>query len=179
MKEIIERLDKWVSENRPEYYKDLNTGLSDFEIKAWETKFGFEFPEEFKWLYQWKNRQSNSNREYFFEYQLFDSMEMVYDQWKFGKDELSEDNEEDFIAWGHSWLRFTSMLNSDGFCVDVKGDLGHPGSIVYYIHDDENEMIYPSMKKLFGTIISQFEQRVYGYNTKEDGRRVFEILDAS
>lgn len=180
MKHIINRLDQWIRENRAEYYRDLNPGLSDSEIKDWEDKFGFEFPEDFKTLYQWRNGQRDQrgeNREYFVSYHFFNDIEMVYGQWEFGNDELVDFNEDGIIAWGKSWLRFLCALNDDGYCLDVDGNLGEPGNIIYFIHDGDNDVVYPNLKTMMEIIVNQFELGAYGYKLTDCGETTFELID--
>lgn len=163
MIKTIIKLDTWLKENRNEFYKKLNKGLTDTEIQVWEDKFGFKFPEDFKNLYQWRNGQKAENRECFFYHQYFDPIEVVYEQWEFGNEDLTEFNEDDSIVWGESWLRFTSAIDSNGYCLDVKGDFKEVGAIVYYIHDDENEVLFANLETMLEMILNQFEQGVYGY----------------
>src|SRR5689334_2495946 len=94
MEQIINRLDQWIQKNRPEYYKILKPGLSDNEIKEWEIKFGFEFPQDFKALYQWKNGQPDACREYFYDYCFFDPIETMFwfsGLWERNFNEINED----------------------------------------------------------------------------------------
>lgn len=163
MNDIITQLDTWLKEHRPAYYAQLNPGLSASELTEWQNRFGFEFPEEFKQLYQWKNGQSAENREYFFDFCFFESMDLVYDEWDMACEDLLEFNEEGSMAWGESWLKTMSLLNGDGYCLDATGDLGDPGSIVYFIHNDVNKIVFDSLIDMMNMILTLFEQEVYDY----------------
>lgn len=174
---IIERLDNWIKANRPNYYKDLNQGLSSNQIKEWEDKFGFKFPEEFKCLYQWKNGQLSSNdNDFFFDFHLFDSIEKVYDAWCFGNKHLVEYNNKEIMCWGSSWLKCFSTWTNNGFCLDVNGDISIPGSMVNFIHDGESCVYYPNLKIMLEMVVNQFEQGAHGSN-KKGFRDGFEIID--
>lgn len=153
MRKTVDKLDKWLCENKPEYYQMLNPGLSDDDIRNWESKFGFGLPEDLKILYQWKNGSTDECREYFFEYCFFDPIEMLYEQWDFGKEDLLEYNEEGKVNWGKSWLRFMSTWNGDGYCLDMNGDLGEPGNIVYYVHDSDGVIMYSGLKVIIEEVI--------------------------
>ena len=48
MEDAIERLDLWLKGNRPDYYAQLNPGLTDEEIGALEARIGVTLPDEFK-----------------------------------------------------------------------------------------------------------------------------------
>jgi hypothetical protein len=59
MEDLIQRLDSWLKQNRPEYYAQLLPGLSDEELTAFEKTLGVALPDEFKLLYQWRNGQKD------------------------------------------------------------------------------------------------------------------------
>lgn len=176
MLETITKLDNWLKENRNEFYKKLNSGLTTNEIKGWEKKFGFELPNNFKMLYQWKNGQKPENRECFCNHLYFDPIEVVYEQWKYGKEDLTEFNDEDTIVWGESWLQFMSTIDSNGYCLDVNGDFKDARNIIYYIHDDENKVLFINLETMLQMILNQFEEGVYGYK-KENGLVSFKIMN--
>jgi len=179
MKEIIAKLDKWLKKNRPDYYKNLNSGLSDEEIIHWEKQFGFEFPEDFKMLYQWKNGQKKTEQdEGLFDADIFDEMKTVHEQWTMFGDDLLDLNEEDNIAWGESWLPFMRFRhNSNSYCLDVKGELGKAGSIVYLTEDAAPlEVMFSNLQTMLEMIINQFEEDVYAY-IQNKGKFISESTD--
>lgn len=176
MIETIKKLDNWLKENRNEYYSKLNNGLTSEQMKDWEAKLGFNFPNDFKVLYQWKNGQKPENRECFFGHLYFDPIEVVYEQWEFGNEDLTQFNEDDTIVWGESWLQFMSAIDSNGYCLDVNGDFKEPGNIIYYIHDDENEALFANLETMMEMILNQFEQGVYGY-AQADGVISFALIN--
>lgn len=173
--EVILKLDHWLKENRNEFYKKLNKGLTDNQIKDWETKFGFNFPEEFKVLYQWKNGQKPSNRECFFNHLYFDSIDIIYEKWLDNNEDLVEFNEDDNIVWGESWLCFMSTIDGNGYCLDVEGELSNKGNIIYYVHDDVNEVLFKDLKTFTEMVLEQFKQGVYGYK-KRSKTITFELI---
>ncbi|MEM7371792.1 MAG: SMI1/KNR4 family protein [Bacteroidota bacterium] len=168
MKHFLIRLATWLQDHRREYYDSLHPGLSDADIRSWETKFGFEFPEEFKQLYQWKNGQPDENREYLFDFFFFDEMAVIHEQWEMGCEDLSEFNVEGSMAWGGSWLRFLSQLDGNGYCLDVHGDLGNPGQIISFAHDGDNHVACASLTRMIEMILSLLEQGVYAYKENND-----------
>lgn len=177
MLETITKLDNWLKENRNEFYKKLNNGLTTNEIKGWEKKFGFELPNNFKMLYQWKNGQKPENRECFYNHLYFDPIEVVYEHWEIGNEDLTEFNEEGTIVWGESWLRFMSAIDSNGYCLDVNGDFKEAGNIIYYIHDDENEALFSDLETMMKMVLNQFEEGVYGY-AEVDGIVSFVLINS-
>ena len=168
MIKTVKKLDTWLKENRNGFYKKLNKGLTDTEIQVWENNFGFKFPEEFKTLYQWKNGQKAENRECFFNHLYFNPIEVVYEQWEIGNEDLTEFNEEDDIVWGESWFKFMSSIDDNGYCLDVNGDFKDAGNIIFYAHDGDNEVIFRDLKTIVEMIINQFEEGVYGYKKEND-----------
>ena len=59
MDDLIQRLDSWLRQNRPEFYQQLLPGLSDEELANFEKTLGVELPDDFKLLYQWKNGEQD------------------------------------------------------------------------------------------------------------------------
>lgn len=166
MKEIIERLDKWIKENRPDYYKDLNPGLTPDEIKEWESKLDLELPEDFKLFYQWRNGQKEENQEDFFHSCSFSDMENVFEHREFENEELEDSDYEEGEFWAKSWLRFMVSMDEGGWCLDVEGDLEEPGNIIQYLNTQpDQEVYYPNIKTMLEVIVNQFEQGAYGYET--------------
>ncbi|MCZ8354288.1 MAG: SMI1/KNR4 family protein [Cyclobacteriaceae bacterium] len=163
MNELLSELENWIKIKRPTLYQSLNNGLTDEEIRYWQEKFGFSFPEEFVELYKWRNGQDSSNYEYFFNMNYFDEIEVVYNQWEDGNDNLTEFNDNNNIAWGKYWLRFFSRIDSNGFCIDVKGELEKENSIIEYIHDGENAKAFSSLTSLFSFILKCFQEEVFTY----------------
>jgi hypothetical protein len=57
---LIERIDKWLSTNRADYYAKLQAGATQQELDAFEAKFRLRLPPDFRQLYQWRNGPSGS-----------------------------------------------------------------------------------------------------------------------
>ena len=54
--------------------------------------------------------------------------------------------------------------------------MGDPGSIVNFIHDGENEVVFTSLKRMMEMIVTLFEQGVYGYKEIK-GKLSFVTID--
>ncbi|HEY9729582.1 MAG TPA: SMI1/KNR4 family protein, partial [Chroococcales cyanobacterium] len=65
MPDLIERLDRWLRQNRPGYYSQLLPGLTDEQIMEFEEALGISLPPDFKLLYKWKNGQPSGHYDSF------------------------------------------------------------------------------------------------------------------
>ena len=63
MEDLIERLHRWLRENRLKYYSKLLPGLTDEEILALEEALCISLPPEVKLFYKWRNGQVRGGAE--------------------------------------------------------------------------------------------------------------------
>src|SRR5262245_49333637 len=54
---LVKRLDAWLKEHRPDYYRLLNPGVSAAELKVFEEELGAKLPRAFRELYLWRDGQ--------------------------------------------------------------------------------------------------------------------------
>ncbi len=57
MDEIIQKLDKYLSILRPEFYRELNEPLDDSQLDKLEEYYKIEILKDLRTLYKWKNGQ--------------------------------------------------------------------------------------------------------------------------
>jgi cell wall assembly regulator SMI1 len=48
MRDLWDRLERWITENVPEWLEQLNPGASEEEIAKAERELGVRFPEDFR-----------------------------------------------------------------------------------------------------------------------------------
>lgn len=135
---LIQRLDAWLQENRPEYYTRLNPGVTDEEITSLETFLGWKLPEDFIALYKWKDGSTS----------LYFEAETLYDAWHFLPIEnvkfcwsglnaaILTDEYFPKNWWKKSWIPYLEN-NGDFLCLDCEGtftNLKH--QILKFRHDD-------------------------------------------
>lgn len=71
----IQTIDAWLREHRPEYYAELQPGLSREQIAAAERRLDFELPEALVQLYLWKDGQVDDCYDSFYYNFMFPSLE--------------------------------------------------------------------------------------------------------
>src|SRR5262245_2155106 len=54
---VIERIDRWLAAQRPDYYSLLQPGVSDADLDAFDAQFSLTLPPAFRALYRWRNGQ--------------------------------------------------------------------------------------------------------------------------
>jgi cell wall assembly regulator SMI1 len=55
--DLIDRTDRSLRANRPDYYARLRPGVVDARLDEFERRFGVTLPEAFRLLYKWKDGQ--------------------------------------------------------------------------------------------------------------------------
>ena len=51
---LIERMDRWLAANRPDYCARLRPGATDAMLNAFEDRFSLRLPEPFRAFYRWR-----------------------------------------------------------------------------------------------------------------------------
>ncbi len=54
---LLDRMDRWLKSNRPDYYARLRPGISNERLNEFEARFDLTLPVEFRLRYQWRNGQ--------------------------------------------------------------------------------------------------------------------------
>src|SRR4051794_11035586 len=76
---MIDRLDRWLRANRPDYYNALQPGVSDDRLDAFESRFGLLLPPAFRLLYRWRDGQADSCSASFHHNLMFSSLTATAD----------------------------------------------------------------------------------------------------
>jgi cell wall assembly regulator SMI1 len=153
---LIDRMDKWLAANRPDYHSELQPGATNEELDAFEAKFNFSLPEDFRELYQWRNGQSGSaslehNR-------MFSSLGEIAST----KEMLDGMIGTDFDSpkwWRRGWVPFLANGGGDHLCVDLSAeDGGTPGQLRAFWHADEDRDVeYPTMAAWLTELVESME----------------------
>jgi cell wall assembly regulator SMI1 len=138
MSGLIERLDKWLAENRPEYYEGLAKGASEKDIATLESKLGVTLPDEFKELLKWRNGQKSDNFDsiyYTFSFMSADDIEGTRRE----NNELLKAGDFDQPNWWFpEYVPFLVSAGGDNYCIDYAGSFGGTkGQIIVWNHDYE------------------------------------------
>jgi cell wall assembly regulator SMI1 len=163
MKQSIERLDRWLRENRPDYYADLQPGVTETELSEFENLLGFGVPQSFKDLYMWRDGQAiNSYKALQFNLSFMNIKQIKY-YWAVLND-LLDTGEFDLTNWWHrEWIPFLDNGGGDHLCIDMSGVFtGTKGQIIEFWHDSDDRSIqYPSLEKWLEVFVGSLDENLW------------------
>lgn len=156
--DLLERLDKWVSANRPDYYGKLLGGASPKDLDALEKKFQLQLPSGFRELYQWRNGQDPNYSASLQHNWMFSRLEDLSDS-KETLDGMIGSDFEDPKWWRRGWVPFLSNGGGDHLCLDLTAeDGGAPGQLLIFYHDWEKRAVeYPSLEAWLSELVESME----------------------
>jgi len=138
MSDLIERLDKWLAKNVPEYYKELEPGISEQEVAALEAQLGVALPGEFRELLKWRNGQGPRNFDsIYYNFSLMSADEI--EGTRSTNNKLLKAGDFDQKNWWFpEYVPFLSNGGGDNYCIDYAGSFsGTKGQIIVWNHDYE------------------------------------------
>ena len=134
--ELLPRLENWLEENRPDFFGNLQDGVSEASLDAFETKFSVNLPDSFRQLYRWRNGQDRLHLSSFQDNLMFLSREEITNA-KSLLDEMIGVDFDDPDWWRKDWVPFLGNGGGDHLCLDLGGfDDGTPGQVIDFWHDD-------------------------------------------
>ena len=171
MEEIIQKLDKYLSTSRPEFYLELNEPLDDSQIDKLEEYYKIKIPKDLRVLYRWKNGQKPGCYEAFVNNSGFIPLrQALYDA-----SELTSMIGSDFEIdnwWNENWIPIFQNGGGDSICYDLKGAFtGQQGQLIEFWHaDNDRNVIAPTLETFFSKIIDFYEAK-----QKEEFDEYFEV----
>jgi cell wall assembly regulator SMI1 len=163
--DLIERLDKWVKENRPSVYEKLLPGLSSEEISRLEKDLGVALPDQMRAFLEWRNGQTLYDVEsFYYNYTLMDAGDIGESNDMLN--ELLEGGDFDRENWWNpKWVPFMANGAGDYYCVDMEGSFGgQVGQVLEFNHDYEaRDIQFPSFAKWLETTVEAFEAGLFEY----------------
>jgi cell wall assembly regulator SMI1 len=175
MNDLIQRLDKWLRANRPEYYDYLLPGLSDEEIMILEKALKVELPEDFKLFYKWKNGQKGQSG------CLIPALEWLKAERVISSSRNAPSVEADgFVNWtdemwekdkSQKWITFLSDSTANEYILDLQGVFdGKPNQIVSFWSDalGGDLIMHESFYKWLETVVMALEK---GFFTEDEDDR--------
>jgi cell wall assembly regulator SMI1 len=162
MSDLIERLDRWLAANRPEYYKGLAPGASEKEIAAVEAKLGVTLPDELRELLKWRNGQKSTRfGGIYHTFALMSAKDIEETRRAYNK-LLEEGDFEEENWWFPEYVPFLVSAGGDNYCIDYVGSFGGTkGQIIVWNHDYESRPIeYADFHHWLQTIVEALE---HGY----------------
>ena len=134
--DLILRMDKWLRDNRADYYTSLLPGTTDEAIAEFEESFSLRLPDDFRTLYRWRNGQPANEVASLQGNRMFASLREVSET-KDMLDGMIGHDFEDPKWWRRSWVPFLANGGGDHLCVDLAAeDGGKPGQLLAFWHDD-------------------------------------------
>jgi cell wall assembly regulator SMI1 len=155
---LIERLDRWLAANRPDYYAHLQPGVTDAQLGAFKARFSLELPDAFRQLYRWRNGHDLHRSESLVQNFMFSSLEDVA-RIKELMDDLIGPDFEGPKWWRRGWLPFLEDGAGDHLCLDLTAeDGGTPGQVLTFYHDWEPRPIrFPSLEAWLENLVESME----------------------
>ena len=166
MPDLIERLDRWLQENRSGYYSQLLPGLTDEKVIEFEEALGVSLPPGFKLFYKWKNGQpSESYDSFIFNLTLMPDHE-VLEAVQIGKELLECGDFDRANWWSPKWIPFLSNGGGNYYCIDLEGTFsGKVGQILEFLHDDSlRPLVHESFLTSLQTTVKAFEGGLFLYD---------------
>lgn len=160
MEEIIQKLDKYLSVLRPEYYSELNEPLDESQLDKLEEYYKILIPKDLRTLYTWKNGQKSDCYEVFVNNSCFIPLHQALHD----ASELTQTIGFDFEIqnwWNESWIPIFQNGGGDSICYDIKGIFTEQkGQLIEFWHaDNDRNVIAPTLEAFFNRIINFYENR--------------------
>ncbi len=137
----IERVDRWLAMNRPDYYARLRPGATDADLDAFEVRFSLRLPVPFRVFYRWRDGQESDCTAGLQNNRMFSSLGEVAET-KEMLDGMIDSDFDDPRWWRRGWVPFLANGGGDHLCLDVAAeDGGAPGQLVAFRHDWESRSV--------------------------------------
>ena len=155
---LIERMDRWLAANRPDYYALLQPGATDAEFEAFEARFSLELPPAFRQLYRWRNGQDamssaplQMNRTFLTLGEITSTKELL--------DGMIGYDFDDPEWWRRGWVPFLHNGGGSYLCMDAAAeDGGQPGQLVAFWKADEDRPVeHPSLEAWLAELVASME----------------------
>jgi len=153
--ELITDLDRGLQSRRPEYYRQLQPGVTYEMLDDFERQVSLKLPNSFRTLYQWKNGQHPDCDEPIEDNRVWMPLEDIIAT----KDMLDGMIGYDFTDpnwWRREWVPFLSNRNGDHLCLDlttVDGEI--PAQVIAFWHDwDDRSTKHPSLKVWLNRLVA-------------------------
>lgn len=155
---LLERMERWLATNRPDYFAQLQPGVDDAALNDFETRFALKLPTAFRALYRWRNGQADANSRSLQMNRMFVPLENVADT----KEMLDGMIGSDFDRpqwWRRGWVPFLSNGGGSHLCVDVAAeDGGQTGQVIAFWKAEEDRPVeFPSVEAWLTDLVESME----------------------
>jgi cell wall assembly regulator SMI1 len=169
---LVGRLDRWLSENRPEYYSKLLPGATDEQLKSLKDSVG-ELPAGFEELYRWRNGQAPNCFKSLQENQCWMSLQDIQKARDTLNEMLDGEEFEQDHWWSKNWLPFLGNGGGDHLCLDLGEEFpGSKGQLLNFFHDYEDRSAeYPDFLTWLTIFVESLEAGMWkGSEPKSDDK---------
>jgi cell wall assembly regulator SMI1 len=160
--DYIARLDRWLANNRPDYYQSLQPGVSNADLDQFEVDFNVRLPESFRTFYRWRNGQANDCYASLQDNRMLMSLENI----RAAKEVLDGMIGADFEAqnwWRREWVPFLDNGGGDHLCLDLSPMAdGISPRVREFWHDmPERDVTQLTFQSWLGVLVEQMEEGRY------------------
>jgi cell wall assembly regulator SMI1 len=187
MKELWERLERWLMDNYPELHDSLNDGATEDMIFDAEEKIGIRFPNDFV-----ESIKIHNGQKYDFYPGLIGGHQLlclndIVAEWQMWTNELDKGafidwDELNFNSnkvktdqwWRTKWIPI-AWRRHDNYCLDLDPSPdGNQGQVIEFLHEYENrQLIGASFKECFKEMVENLENGTFFLEEEEDGNLEF------
>jgi cell wall assembly regulator SMI1 len=159
MKELLNRLDKWLAKHRKKFHKNLNRGATPVELEQLGKKLAKPAPAGLAELLAWHNGQGEDYAGY------FEGHWLLMDAGRIAavKEELDASAGE--YGWKKEWLPF---LDDDGGNYLVLDTSQKEPPVVVFLMGEKSEQLAPSLEAWMTDFVTAVEAGKY-YEEPERG----------
>jgi cell wall assembly regulator SMI1 len=180
MRDVWQRIDKWLAVNAPQILDILQDGASEEEISETEQFLSVEFPDEVKDSYRIHNGQSRGDVGFINGIEFL-SLARMRDEWACWKDILDSGDFEGWESesekeirtdwWNPKWIPLTSDWGGNHECLDLAPtEEGDVGQIISMWHDvEERKVIADSFRGWLEQFANDLEAGRYTLSKEYDG----------
>jgi cell wall assembly regulator SMI1 len=158
VEQLIARMDRWLSANRPDYYALLQPGVSDAELDMFESKFAVKLPEAFRQLYRWRNGQDAASCHAIQDNRSFCALEDVAET-KAMFDGMIGMDFENPRYWRRAWIPFLHNGGGSYLCLDLAAEEGGESGqlIAFWKQDQDRPVEFASMEAWLQALVASME----------------------
>ena len=155
---LIDRLERWLTSHRRDYYDLLRPGATNEQLNAFETKFALKLPPAFRALYRWRNGQDPLSSLPLQLNQTFSPLDAVAET-KELLDGMIGNDFENPKYWRRGWVPFLHNGAGSYLCLDVAAeDGGTPGQLVsFWKADPDRPIEFPNVETWLAALVSSME----------------------
>lgn len=170
MRDIWDRLEKWLDANAPQVAETLQPGATEEQLGELETLLGTVLPSDLRESLLIHNGQIDDSDVGFMNGQEFLSVDRIRSEWSVWKELLDNgefsDSESDpgkgirSDWWNQFWVPLTYDGAGNHYCIDLApGPGGKVGQMITMWHDDaERSLLAPSYRLWLESYASALEQ---------------------